>query len=208
MQWPDDQRRVREPPRPRPAPRAAGEGRCRGPPCQKHHDFGTSVVPPFAPRRRVCPSPGRPGRRVGRRLMLIFPDRQRLPPRGPSAPTAVGAGTLHPADAGSRPGPAPDSAVFDPRGRGPTPSRHMPESPRFFPGLVVTARARHPIPSRTRPLSAVAPMVLRLKTWESRSPPNLERNDRTSRARSRCRRDPKGTGNRRGMEQPGSSSGS
>ncbi len=38
------------------------------------------------------------------------------------------------------------------------------------------ARAKHPIPSRTRQLSAVAPMVLRLKTWESRSPPNLERN--------------------------------
>ena len=35
---------------------------------------------------------------------------------------------------------------------------------------------KHPVPSRTRPLSAVAPMVLRLKTWESRSPPNLERN--------------------------------
>ena len=45
----------------------------------------------------------------------------------------------------------------------------------FF-GLVVIARAKHPIPSRTRPLSAVAPMVLRLKTWESRSPPNLKRN--------------------------------
>ena len=42
-------------------------------------------------------------------------------------------------------------------------------------GLVVIARAKHPIPSRTRPLSAVAPMVLRLKTWESRSPPNLTR---------------------------------
>ena len=46
----------------------------------------------------------------------------------------------------------------------------------FFLGLVVIARAKHPVPSRTRPLSAVAPMVLRLKTWESRSPPNLERN--------------------------------
>jgi hypothetical protein len=50
----------------------------------------------------------------------------------------------------------------------------------FFPGLVVTARAKHPIPSRTRPLSAVAPMVLRLKTWESRSPPNLERSQTLS----------------------------
>ena len=45
----------------------------------------------------------------------------------------------------------------------------------FFFGLVVIARAKHPIPSRTRQLSAVAPMVLRLKTWESRSPPNLKR---------------------------------
>ena len=44
-----------------------------------------------------------------------------------------------------------------------------------FPGLVVIARAKHPAPFRTRPLSAAAPMVLRLKTWESRSPPNLER---------------------------------
>jgi len=46
----------------------------------------------------------------------------------------------------------------------------------FFSGLVAIARAKHPIPSRTRKLSAVAPMVLRLKTWESRSPPNLKRN--------------------------------
>ena len=43
----------------------------------------------------------------------------------------------------------------------------------FF-GLVVIAQAKHPVPSRTRPLSAVAPMVLRLKTWESRSLPNLK----------------------------------
>ena len=43
-----------------------------------------------------------------------------------------------------------------------------------FPGLVAIARAKHPVPSRTRTLSAVAPMVLRLKTWESRSPPNLK----------------------------------
>lgn len=41
-----------------------------------------------------------------------------------------------------------------------------------FPGLVATARRKHPIPSRTRPLSPAAPMVLRLKTWESRSPPD------------------------------------
>ena len=41
-----------------------------------------------------------------------------------------------------------------------------------FEGLVATARGKHPVPSRTRPLSPVAPMVLRLKTWESRSPPD------------------------------------
>ena len=43
-------------------------------------------------------------------------------------------------------------------------------------GLVVIATTKHPIPSRTRPLRAVTPMVLRLKTWESRSPPNLTKN--------------------------------
>ncbi len=43
----------------------------------------------------------------------------------------------------------------------------------IFLGLVVIARAKHPVPSRTRKLSAFAPMVLRLKAWESRSPPNL-----------------------------------
>ena len=42
-------------------------------------------------------------------------------------------------------------------------------------GPVVTARGKHPIPSRTRPLSPAAPMVLHLKVWESRSPPNLIR---------------------------------
>jgi hypothetical protein len=47
-------------------------------------------------------------------------------------------------------------------------------APARFPGLVVRARAKHPIPSRTRPLSAAAPMVLRPKTRESRSPPNLK----------------------------------
>ena len=46
---------------------------------------------------------------------------------------------------------------------------------RLFLGLVVIARAKHPIPSRSRQLSAVAPMVLHLKVWESRSPPNLVR---------------------------------
>ena len=35
---------------------------------------------------------------------------------------------------------------------------------------------KHPIPSRTRQLSTVALMVLRLKTWESKSLPDLIRN--------------------------------
>ncbi len=41
-----------------------------------------------------------------------------------------------------------------------------------FQGLVATARGKHPVPSRTRPLSPAAPMVLRPKTRESRSPPD------------------------------------
>ena|GEM_PF-5179670 len=47
----------------------------------------------------------------------------------------------------------------------------------YFLGLVITAPAKHPIPSRTRPLSAVALMVLRLKAWESKSSPNLVNTD-------------------------------
>ena len=42
-----------------------------------------------------------------------------------------------------------------------------------FAGPVIIARCLNPIPSRTRPLNASAPMVLRLKTWESRSLPGL-----------------------------------
>jgi hypothetical protein len=45
-----------------------------------------------------------------------------------------------------------------------------------FAGLVATARGKHPVPSRTRPLSPAAPMVLRPKTRESRSPPDLDPN--------------------------------
>ena len=50
--------------------------------------------------------------------------------------------------------------------------------PRFvlsFAGLVALARSLNPIPSRTRPLNSSAPMVLCLKTWESRSSPGLPR---------------------------------
>lgn len=42
-----------------------------------------------------------------------------------------------------------------------------------FLGLVVMAQVKHPVPSRTRQLSTVALMVLRLKAWESKSLPNL-----------------------------------
>ena len=45
----------------------------------------------------------------------------------------------------------------------------------FFYGLAAIARLKHSIPFRTRPLSTVAPMVLRLKAWESRSLPNLKK---------------------------------
>jgi hypothetical protein len=47
----------------------------------------------------------------------------------------------------------------------------------FFAGLVALARRSDPIPSRTRPSNAFAPMVLCLKTWESRSSPGLQRTD-------------------------------
>src|SRR5262245_25769631 len=42
-----------------------------------------------------------------------------------------------------------------------------------FAGLVAMAGCPNPIPSRTRSLNASAPMVLCLKTWESRSLPGL-----------------------------------
>src|ERR1700730_14736530 len=48
----------------------------------------------------------------------------------------------------------------------------------FFAGLVVIAGEFHPIPFRTRPLKPPAPMVLRVNTRESRSPPGLPNTDR------------------------------
>ena len=54
-----------------------------------------------------------------------------------------------------------------------------PSSEPFFAGLVAFARRQDPIPSRTRPSNALAPMVLCLKTWESRSSPGLPRTDPT-----------------------------
>src|SRR5258708_17351275 len=47
----------------------------------------------------------------------------------------------------------------------------------FFDGLVVIAGEFHPIQFRTRPLKPPAPMVLRVNTRESRSPPGLQRTD-------------------------------
>ena len=41
---------------------------------------------------------------------------------------------------------------------------------------MIIAQVKHPAPSRTWQLSTVAPMVLRLKAWESRSSPNLTKN--------------------------------
>src|SRR6185312_6870721 len=54
-----------------------------------------------------------------------------------------------------------------------------------FVDLVVLAEEFHPIPFRTRPLKPPAPMVLRLKTRESRSLPGLQRTiaSRSERAR-------------------------
>ena len=48
-----------------------------------------------------------------------------------------------------------------------------------FAGLVALARSPNPIPSRTRPLNSSAPMVLCLKTWESRSLPGLPMTDKS-----------------------------
>ena len=46
-------------------------------------------------------------------------------------------------------------------------------SPAWWP----SAERQDPIPSRTRPSNAPAPMVLCLKTWESRSSPGLQRTE-------------------------------
>jgi hypothetical protein len=48
-----------------------------------------------------------------------------------------------------------------------------------FAGLVAMAGCPNPIPSRTRSLNASAPMVLCLKTWESRSLPGLPKAKRS-----------------------------
>ena len=50
-----------------------------------------------------------------------------------------------------------------------------------FLGLVVIARVKHLAPFRTQSLSTVALMVLRLKTWESKSLPNLVKNSNIKR---------------------------
>jgi hypothetical protein len=48
---------------------------------------------------------------------------------------------------------------------------------RFLPAWWLLQGAKDPIPSRTRPSNALAPMVLCLKTWESRPSPGLQRTD-------------------------------
>ena len=62
-----------------------------------------------------------------------------------------------------------------------------------FAGLVAIARGLNPIPFRTRPLNSSAPMILRLKTRESRSLPGLPSADeflRTFSSRSFKRKAP------------------
>ena len=56
---------------------------------------------------------------------------------------------------------------------------HFASNPSFA-GLVAFARRSDPIPSRTRPSNASAPMVLCLKTRESRSSPGLQRTEFSS----------------------------
>ena len=85
-----------------------------------------------------------------------------------------------------------------------------------FAGLVTFAERSDPIPSRTRPSNAQAPMVLCLKTWESRSLPGLPNTatliTRTPTIRlrqaGRSKPCPQSKATWRGVEQPGSSSGS
>ena len=104
--------------------------------------------------------------------------------------------------------------------------------PPSFAGLVALARRSDPIPSRTRPSNALAPMVLCLKTRESRSSPGPQSTESHTKASSSIQ-DPDKAGpenrttdpnsapsslsparpvpvrqNCRGVEQPGSSSGS
>ncbi len=62
--------------------------------------------------------------------------------------------------------------------------------PLRFAGLVAFARCPDPIPSRTRPSTAFAPMVLCLKTWESRSLPGLPNASRITRTPSPPHRSP------------------
>lgn len=79
--------------------------------------------------------------------------------------------------------------------------------------LVAMSEVPHPIPFRTRSLSPPEPMVLRLKARESRSPPGLPggqpmMNKNRYRGPSRTVLPSRYTTVCRGMEQPGSSSGS
>ncbi len=83
----------------------------------------------------------------------------------PVSPPHGGVTPAHP----PRPGPyprIPQGAARHRRARG-----KIQRSISCFAGLVAMARGLNPIPFRTRSLKPSAPMVLRLKTRESRSPP-------------------------------------
>ena len=68
---------------------------------------------------------------------------------------------------------------------------------RFLPAWWLLQGDKDPIPSRTRPSNALAPMVLCLKTWESRPSPGLQRtDDRRRRAENRRRRTEDGKSSR------------
>jgi hypothetical protein len=86
-----------------------------------------------------------------------------------------------------------------------------------LPAWWLSAKRSDPIPSRTRPSNASAPMVLCLKTWESRSSPGLQRTTsflctkRGLQWRTRASFQfaiSYSHNGWRGVEQPGSSSGS
>ena len=63
----------------------------------------------------------------------------------------------------------------------------------IFAGLVAFARRQDPIPSRTRPSNVSAPMVLCLKTRESRSPPGPQRSPEFTPSDQQTARRPRAT---------------
>ncbi len=142
----------------------SGEG---GPPARpRHHARGRARRPTRSPARTGQDSAA-PGKTVSsrqvtgiRRLGRAQADPAITRHRGESARHRHDPPLGRPTPAGHR----------MPHTASPRPNRARPGG---FQGLVATARGKHPVPSRTRPLSPAAPMVLRLKTRESRSPPDL-----------------------------------